>query len=60
MTSQADRRRALEILDGAVPFGASAGRVAIRMGISLRTLQLWRPQVAADGDGWIAAGADRA
>ena len=51
MTSAADRRRALEILDGAVAAGAPATRVADRMAISLRTLQRWRRQFAVDGDG---------
>jgi len=37
----------LEILDGAVAAGATAGRVAERMAISLRTLQRWRRQFAA-------------
>jgi putative transposase len=37
----------LEILDGAVAAGATAGRVAKRMAISLRTLQRWRRQFAA-------------
>jgi hypothetical protein len=38
-TSPADRQRALEILDRAVAAGATAERVADRMGIGLRTLQ---------------------
>ena len=37
----------MEILDGAVAAGATAGRVAKRMAISLRTLQRWRRQFAA-------------
>ena len=41
----------MEILDGAVAAGATAGRVAERMGISLRTLQRWRRQFAGAGDG---------
>ena len=51
MTSPADRWRALEILDRAVAAGATAERVADRMGIALRTLQRWRRQFAGDGDG---------
>mgnify|MGYP006274708633 FL=1 len=49
----------MEILDGAVAAGATAGRVAERMGISLRTLQRWRRQFAAcDGGGVDGHGRD--
>ena len=42
----------MEILDDAVAAGATARRVAERMGISLRTLQRWRRHFAAcDGHG---------
>jgi len=51
LTSAADHRRALEILDGAVAAGATALRLAELLAISLRTLQRWRRQFTGDGDG---------
>ena len=51
MTSPADRRKALEILDAAVAAGARAREVAALLGVGLRTLQRWRRQFAGDGDG---------
>ena len=51
MTSPGDRRKALEILDGAVAAGARAREVAALLGVALRTLQRWRRQFAGDGDG---------
>jgi transposase len=51
LTSPGDRRKALEILDGAVAAGARAREVAALLGVALRTLQRWRRQFAGDGDG---------
>ena len=51
MTSPTDRRKALEILDGAVAAGARAREVAALLGVGLTTLQRWRRQFAGDGDG---------
>ena len=47
----ADRRKALEILDGAVCAGARAREVAVLLGVGLTTLQRWRRQFAGGGDG---------
>ena len=51
MTAPADRRKALEILDAAVAAGARAHKVAELLGVGPTTLQRWRRQFAADGDG---------
>ena len=51
MTSPADRRKALEVLDAAVAAGARAREVAALLGVGLTTLQRWRRQFAGDGDG---------
>ena len=50
MAAATDRRRALEILDGAVCAGARAREVAALLGVRLTTLQRWRRQFADDGD----------
>jgi len=51
LTSPADRRKALEVLDGAVAAGARAREVAALLGVGLTTLQRWRHLSAGDGDG---------
>lgn len=51
MTSPADRRKALEILDAGMAAGARAGRLAELLGVALSTLQRWRRQFAGVGDG---------
>ena len=51
MTSPADRRKALEVLDATVDAGARAHEVAALLGVGLTTLQRWRRQFAGDGDG---------
>ena len=51
MTAPEDCRKALEILDAAVAAGARAREVAALLGVWLTTLQRWRRQFAADGDG---------
>ncbi len=51
MTAPADRRKALEILDAAVAAGARAHKVAELLEVGLTTLQRWRRQFAAVGDG---------
>jgi len=51
LTSPADRRKALEILDSAVAAGARARDVAALLGVGLTTRQRWRRQYAGDGDG---------
>ena len=51
MTAATDRRKALEILDGAVCAGARAREVAALLGVGLTTLQRWRRQFAGGGDG---------
>jgi hypothetical protein len=51
LTSPADRRKALEVLDGAVAAGARAREVAALLGVGLTTLQRWRHLFAGDGDG---------
>ena len=50
MTAATDRRKALEILDGAVCAGARAHEVAAQLGVGLTTLQRWRRQFAGGGD----------
>ena len=51
MTSPADRRKALEILDAAVAAGARTPKVAELLGVGPTTLQRWRRQLAGVGDG---------
>ena len=51
MTAATDRRKALEILDGAVCAGARAREVAALLGVGLTTLQRWRRQFAGGRDG---------
>jgi len=51
LTAPADRRKALEILDAAVAAGARAHKVAELLEVGLTTLQRWRRQFAAVGDG---------
>ena len=51
MTAPADRRKALEIHDAAVAAGARAREVAALLDLGLTTLQPWRRQFAAVGDG---------
>ncbi len=51
MTTPADRRKALEILDAAVAAGARAHKVAELLDVGLTTLQRWRRQFAGVGDG---------
>jgi transposase len=51
LTSPADRRKALEILNAAVAAGARAREVAALLDVGLTTLQRWRRQFADDGDG---------
>jgi len=51
LTSPADRRKALEVLDAAMAAGARAREVAALLGVGLTTLQRWRRQFAGDGDG---------
>ncbi|WP_286194440.1 helix-turn-helix domain-containing protein [Synechococcus sp. CCY 0621] len=51
MTSPADRRKALEILDAAMAAGARARALAALLGVGLTTLQRWRQQFAGVGDG---------
>ena len=51
MTAATDRRKALEILDGAVCAGARAREVAALLGVGLTTLQRWRRQFARAGEG---------
>jgi len=51
LTAPADRRKPLEILDAAVAAGARAHQVAEFLGVGPTTLQRWRRQFAADGDG---------
>ena len=53
MTAPADRRQALEILDAAVAAGARAHKVAELMEVGLTSLQRWRRQFAAVGDGLV-------
>lgn len=55
LTSQADTRRSLGILDGAVAAGAMAVRVADRIVISLCTLLRWKRQLAVHEAGVGAA-----
>jgi hypothetical protein len=49
LTAAEDRRKAIEILDGAVAAGARACVVAALLGVGLTTLQRWRRQFAGDG-----------
>jgi putative transposase len=51
LTAPADRRKALEILDAAVADGERAHKVAELLDVGLTTLQRWRRQFAAVGDG---------
>ena len=51
MTSPADRRKALDILDAGMAAGARACKLAELLGVGLTTLQRWRRQFAGDGDG---------
>ena len=51
MTAAVDRRKALEILAGAVCAGARAREVAALLGVGLTTLQRWRRQFAGGSDG---------
>ncbi len=51
LTSPADRRKALEILDAGLAAGARACKPAELLGVALTTLQRWRRQFAGDGDG---------
>ena len=51
LTSTDDRRKALEILDGAVCAGARAHAVPALLGVGLTTLQRWRRQFAGGRDG---------
>jgi len=48
LTTSADRRKALEILEAALAAGARAAAVARLLGVRLTTLQRWRRQFAAD------------
>tara|TARA_Y100001954_G_scaffold36019_1_gene34918 strand:+ start:22930 stop:23523 length:594 start_codon:yes stop_codon:yes gene_type:complete len=51
LTTSADRRKALEILEAAVAAGARAAAVARLLRVELTTLQHWRRQFAADDGG---------
>jgi transposase len=51
LTAPADRRKALEILDAGVAAGARAHKVTELLDVGLTTLQRWRRQFAAVGDG---------
>jgi len=51
LTAATDRRKPLEILDGAVYAGARAREVAALLGVGLTTLQRWRRLFAGGGDG---------
>ena len=51
MTSPEDRRKALEILATGMAAGARTCKLAELLEVGLTTLQRWRRQFAADGDG---------
>jgi len=51
LTTAADRRKTLEILDAAMAAGAGARVVADLLGVGLTALQRWRRKVEGDGEG---------
>ena len=51
MTSPDHCKKALQILDEGMPPGARTQELALLLGLGLSTLQRWRRQFAADGDG---------
>ena len=51
LTSPADRQKALQILPEGIAAGARASELAKLMGVGLTTLQRWRREFKADGNG---------
>ena len=51
LTSPADRQKALKILAEEIAAGARASELAKLMGVGLTTLQRWRREFKADGNG---------
>jgi len=51
LSSLADRRKDMEIVDGDMANDARAHELALLLSVGLTTLQRWRHQFAGDGDG---------